>query len=473
MTPMASPPIDAAGTVHMPAPIHAREDRTASLSGILLSVGGLTVIGLACKAAGFAEKLAVAHYMGTTQAADCYYAAFALLWTIVFVVLELVQPSLLPVYSELVQSRQTGQAYRLAQIVGVLLAAGILLLGAALAAWPTVAIQIVAPGFSAAARAEAAGLVRNMAPGTAILALTALTRTLLNAHRQFWWAALGDLVFRLTYLAVFVLGFVGWASSQVAAALAIGVSLALILHVAALRAKGVTFWHVTDVASTHTALLRVIQLATPLVVGIVFSHASQLIDSILASTLQVGRLSALTYAKKLTDTVVLLGPAALATVTFSHFAAWAATGALDQIQKQLVRCLRLVLVIGIPLTLLIIVLRHPIVHVLFERGRFDAASTQLTASALGGYAIGIVGLSLDGLLVSTFYAMRDMKTPVVVGVIGVICDILLAWFLMRRFGHIGIALSLSITKTAKVLVLWLILRRRFPTSMDVEEGLCS
>lgn len=273
---------------------------------------------------------------------------------------------------------------------------------------------------------------------------------------------MGDLAFRMIYLAVFAAGLLGWQRNLAGWAIAAGAIAVVVVHVAGLRR--VRRAPAVDAASQDlpAALRQVLLLASPLVIGVVCSHASQLLDSVLASMLPAGRLSALAYAKKLTDTIVLLGPAGLATVTFSHFAAWAAAGEYTQIHRQLVRCVRIVLIVGIPLALLIALARYPIVRMLFERGRFDPTSTQLTASALGCYAIGIVAFSLDGLLVGTFYALRNMRTPVVVGIAAVLCDIVLAWLLMQRFGHVGIALSVSITKTIKVVILGLLLRRCLP-----------
>jgi len=118
---------------------------------------------------------------------------------------------------------------------------------------------------------------------------------------------------------------------------------------------------------------------------------------------------------------------------------------------------------------LVVGLRYSVVRVLFEHGRFGGASTDLTAAALAAYGPGIVAFSLDGLLVAAFYAMKDMKTPVLVGVVGVAADTALAWMLMQRLDHVGIAASISIVKTVKVAVLFGLLSRRLrmPAGGDV------
>ncbi|HUW82184.1 MAG TPA: lipid II flippase MurJ [Phycisphaerae bacterium] len=451
------------GAVEAPGSLSA-----ASLRSIFVSVGGIALIVMACKVAGFAEKVVVAHYLGTTRAADCYYVAFTLTWTLVFVILELVQPSVLPVYAALMRAEHRILAQRVVTALAVLLTVIVLGFASLLVLAPEGVVVLIAPGLDEHARAAAGALARSMAAGTSLLAFMALTRTILHAHKRFWWAAMGDFVFRSCYLLVFVLGFARWGSNYAGLAVGAAALVALAVHLTGLRRDIRPASPATDREAVAASLRQVLILIAPLLIGVVFSHVNQVLDSVLASTLPPGRLSALAYAKKLTDTLVLVGPAALATVTFSHFSSWAARGELRQVGRQLARCVRIVLIAGVPLAVLVITLRHPLIHLLFERGKFDAASTRLTASALGCYALGIIAFSLDGLLVSTFYAVRDTKTPVLIGVAGAACDVALALWLMRRFGHLGIAVSVSITKTAKVVVLGLLLRRRFPGEEGAE-----
>ena len=443
----------------------------ASLRSIFVSVGGIALIVMACKVAGFAEKVVVAHYLGTTRAADCYYVAFTLTWTLVFVVLELVQPSVLPVYAALMKAEHKMLGQRLVTALAALLMITVLGFACLFVLVPEGVVFLIAPGLDEHARADAGSLVRSMAAGTSVLTFMALTRTILHAHKRFWWAAMGDFVFRSCYLLVFVLGFARWGGNYAGLAVGVAALVALAVHLAALRRDIRLASPATDRGAVAGSLRQILILISPLLIGVVFSHVNQVLDSVLASTLPPGRLSALAYAKKLTDALVLMGPAALATVTFSHFSSWAANGELQQVGRQLARCVRIVLIAGVPLAILVIILRQPLVHVLFERGKFDAASTRLTASALGCYALGIVAFSLDGLLVSTFYAVKDTRTPVLIGIAGAACDVLLALLLMRRLGHLGIALSVSITKTAKVMILGLLLRRRLPSEQGAKAEL--
>lgn len=434
---------------------------------ILRPVGGVTLIFLLVKTVGFGEKVVVARYLGTTQAADCYYAAFSVVWTLVFMVRELVQPACLPVYTQVVQSGNERLRRQVFSVLALGLGGFIALTAGALAIWPGAAVRLVAPGFSSEAQAETAGLIRAMSFGIAGLTFMGLTQTVLNAHQRFCWAAWGELAFRVILVGGVAAGFTLSGANHVGLAIGIGAAVGVLLHATILRSH-VRLCLPTLNRQTVASLREMSVLAAPLIFGLVFSHISQLVDGVLASTLSTGRLSALSYAKKLTDAIVLMGPVALATVMFARFSSLAAAGQLDQMRTLLVRCVRVLLVVSMPVALLVVALRYPIVRVLFERGKFGAASTDLTVAALMFYGMGIVAFALEGLLVGTFYALKDMKTPVIIGVVGAAVDIVLAWVLMKRLDHVGIALSIVLIKTVKVIVLGVLLDRRLSLAAGKE-----
>ena len=106
------------------------------------------------------------------------------------------------------------------------------------------------------------------------------------------------------------------------------------------------------------------------------------------------------------------------------------------------------------------VLAEPIVTVAFERGDFDARATELTASALRFYAVGLVGHAAVEVLVRGFFAMHDTRTPVAVGAASLVLHMVLSWALSLSMGNAGIALGLSIGVLVEAVALVVVLRRR-------------
>jgi len=460
--------------MEFPGPTAASQAERAVVSGksLLASIGGVTLILLFCKLAGFSEKLVIAHYLGTSSEADAYYAAFAVVWTVVFVVRELVQPALLPVYVETLRADEL-LARRVLAVVGFGVTAALIVLAAMLFVWPEAAARAVAPGFEPDVHARTASLLQAMSGGIVLLALMGLTRTVLNAHGEFCWAAAGELLFRVVVIGGLAAGFIAYGVNRIGWALTAAAVAGLALHLGILhRRTGICLAGLDR--RVITPLRQVTILAAPLVIGVLCSHVGQLIDGVMASALSPGRVSALTYARKLTDAVVLLGPAALATVMFAHFASLAAAGRSDEMRRLFVRCVRIVLIASVGVALLLVVLNQPVVRILFQHGRFNAESASLTSSALVGYGAGIPAFAVDGLIVGTLYAMKDVRTPVLVGIVGVMADIILAWVLMRYLDHVGIAVSIATVKTLKSAVLLWIVGRRLGIGLRANlGGLCS
>jgi peptidoglycan biosynthesis protein MviN/MurJ (putative lipid II flippase) len=321
---------------------------------LLAPVAGVTAILLGCKLAGFSEKIVVAHYLGTSRDADAYYAAFAVVWMVVFILRELLQPAFMPVY---VRSLGAPAPLSGRLITGVLAVLVPLIIGSTvvLALWPAALIRLAAPGFDPNVQRQTGELLRAMSLGTAGLTLMGLTHVILNAHARFCWAAAGDLLFRIAFVGSLIGGFVILGGNHAGSALAAGAVGGLVLHIVVVRRHARPARPCLD-RSTRNGLAEMLALAAPQVVGVFCSHLGQMVDGVLASMLAPGRLSALAYARKLTDAMVLLGPVALGTVLFSHFSSLAAAGRVEEMRSLLVRCARVVLAVSLLISVLVVIL---------------------------------------------------------------------------------------------------------------------
>src|SRR5205807_2509868 len=137
----------------------------------------------------------------------------------------------------------------------------------------------------------------------------------------------------------------------------------------------------------------------------------------------------------------------------------------ESLKKTLSFSIRLVAFITIPAALGLMVLREPIIRVLFQHGQFIAASTRLTARALLYYAIGLPALASVKLIVPAFYSTRDTKTPVIVASISLIMNVLLnivfLQFFFRRLQNGGPALATALASFLDFFALFVIFRVRY------------
>jgi putative peptidoglycan lipid II flippase len=122
--------------------------------------------------------------------------------------------------------------------------------------------------------------------------------------------------------------------------------------------------------------------------------------------------------------------------------------------------LRLALYVSVPATVGLVVLRTPIVRVLFERGRFGPAETAATAEALAWYAIGLAGFAGSRIVAQTFYARSEPATAVRWGIVSIVANVVAALALMGPLGHAGLAAAASVGAYVNMVSLLVIARQR-------------
>ncbi len=426
---------------------------------------GLSVIALFSKVFGFAEKLIVAHFFGTEAQADVYFATITIIFSVVFLVKELIYPSILPVFAGALKASFAASSALFRKVFFWLLAI-LTAFALVMVFFSDTATALLVPGFSEDKKNLTSSLLRYLAPGCLFLCMATLTYTVLNCRRSFFKAAVPEAAFKflvaigLVILTPFMGIYAMALTLTIASVMIFLVQLFFIPEGRVLLAR--------NPYTPNSEIKKMLTLMGPLVLGVVFSHISGLVDNMLASTLPTGQLSFLGYSKKLIDAILLVGPVALVTIVYSQLSHLNAEGKPDAFKALFVRTLRLILFVSIPVAIMLVMLREPVVAALFERGRFTAQSTLGTSRALLIYSAGLVTFSLDALVVYSFYALSNTKVPVRAGIFGVLLDIVLAVSFVGPFGFAAIAWAFVFSKTVKVILLLLIMDRKFRFLYDGE-----
>ena len=213
--------------------------------------------------------------------------------------------------------------------------------------------------------------------------------------------------------------------------------------------------------SLHDPGVReVMRLMGPRILGLLFVQLHFLVNTILASGLATGSLSALNFAWLLMLLPLGIFAQAIATVIFPTFATQVALGQRAEMRASFSLILRLVIFLTLPAAVGLWVLDVPLVRMLFEHGKFDPRSTELVVFALHFYALGLVSHAIVEIGVRVFYALHDTWTPVVVGVGAMALNILLSLLLVGTLQHGGLALANSTATTLEMLLLLALLHRR-------------
>jgi putative peptidoglycan lipid II flippase len=161
---------------------------------------------------------------------------------------------------------------------------------------------------------------------------------------------------------------------------------------------------------------EVARLMAPRLVGVAVVQVNFLLNAYLASLQPEGSYTGISLAFPLMYLPLAVIAQAVATATLPTFSAQVALGKLDEMRSSLAASLRAMLLLVIPASLGLMLLRTPLVAMLYQRGAFMADSTQLVAWALLWYAGGLVFHSLLEVVSRAFYAMHDTRTPVTTGI---------------------------------------------------------
>jgi putative peptidoglycan lipid II flippase len=184
------------------------------------------------------------------------------------------------------------------------------------------------------------------------------------------------------------------------------------------------------------------------------------IDAFWSSRLADGSFSLLGYANRISIGLTSVTIQGMATVIFPYLSENAASRDLEAVRRQVALALRLVFLLMVPIAAVLTALRIPVLTLLFQRGKFDAAATRGLASVLPWYLVGMVGIASMNLVNRGFYALRDFRTPARIGV-GFLCGyFVLSGLLSFRFAYVGIAATYAIYWVAQLACAQKILSRR-------------
>ncbi|HEX2172385.1 MAG TPA: murein biosynthesis integral membrane protein MurJ [Dehalococcoidia bacterium] len=214
----------------------------------------------------------------------------------------------------------------------------------------------------------------------------------------------------------------------------------------------------------HPAIVRIARLYVPVALGVGITSIGVAIDTNLARGTGEGNISAMRFATTLVQFPLGLVATALSHAILPTLSRQAAETASDEGERAFRATLgagaRLAVLAMLPAAVGLLVLRIPVIEILFQRGRFETADTERTAVAFLAYSPGLVAAALDQLLIAAFYARRDTLTPNLVAGAGVIAYLLVALPLVGRIGMPALALANSVQIASHMLILWVLLQRR-------------
>ena len=273
---------------------------------------------------------------------------------------------------------------------------------------------------------QAVELNRIIFPYLFFVALAALAMGILNCFHMFGLPAATPVILNVSTIAFTIAAVWKYFKdpvTSIAVGMLVGGVLQFLIQVPALVQKGMTFNF--GISFTHPAIRNVARLMIPRLFGIGIGQINLLIDTRFATAaiMPAGSLAALYLADRVMELVLGGYAIAVATAILPMMSHQAAANDYSGLKKTLTFSVRIVAFITIPAMLGLMILREPIIRVLFQHGQFLASSTRLTARALLYYAIALPGLATVKLVVPAFYSTRDTRTPVMVAGVSMLINI--------------------------------------------------
>lgn len=307
-------------------------------------------------------------------------------------------------------------------------------------------------------------LTRVMLPFLTTVAVAAAMMGMLNSLHRFFIPALSPAMFNVAtiFCAFALVPLMPWFGLPPIAAIAVGTLLGGVGQIAlqwpALRKEGFRFRPVLNFRDPD--LREVLRLMGPGTLGLAAVQINVFVNTYLATTQEQGAVSWLNYAFRLMYLPIGLFGVSIATAALPDISRHAARHDETAMRNTISGAMRLMLMLNVPATVGLIVLAHPIISVLLERGHFRPHDTAATAAALIFYAPGLLGYSAVKIASPSFYSLRDSRTPVTVSVISVLVNLGINLALVRVIGYRGLALGTAIAAIFNATALLWLLRRR-------------
>ena len=326
-------------------------------------------------------------------------------------------------------------------------------------------LYILAPGTIITQEQLTVDLLRIMLPSVIIFGISGLVMGILNTHQIFLIPAIAPALYSLGMIA----GTLFLSPKMGISGLAWGVVLGAAGHLGIqlprlIRLKGGRYRAVLGLRDP--AVMEVFRMMGPRVLGVAVVQLNFIVNTIIALGLTEGSVSALVWAFGLMMIPQMAIAQSTAIAALPTFSAQAAEGHLDDLRNSISSTLRVIILLSMPAALGLILLRHPLVAMLYQRGEFTEHSTSMVAWALAWYAAGLVGHSILEVISRAFYALHDTRTPVTVGVVAMGLNIGFSFAFVALFNrvgwmpHGGLALANSLATALEVTVLLILLNKR-------------
>ena len=461
---------------------------------IVRSTALLIVLFAVAKMISLGQTVIIANVFGVSREWDAYVTANRIPEIIVVLISGgALGHAFIPIFSSLLAREQADRAWQLAShIINTIFAVALVISTLVFITTPWWVSNVIAPGFDAATTEQTVVMMRILLLGTIIFAISGIFSAILHSYNHFLLPAIAPIMYDVGILFGVVVLLPRFGIAGVAWGTVLGAGMHLLIQVPGLiRRRGRWF---TGLGLRDPQLRRVIRLMLPRIAGLGVFQFNMLVMNNIGSRLGVGSVSALDWGWRLMQIPQTLIGTAMGIVIFPTLAELSEVGDQDGKRNAMSAALRFILIASIPSAIGLVVVGQPLVSLL-ERGAFDASASALVYATLRAFTLGLIVHSALEVVARSFYADKDTLTPLWAALVGATVNVVLSVVLsdvatvqastafnsiagtlpqlglVARTGNVaGLALANSLGVMCEVLVLLVILRRRWSGVEEAELG---
>jgi putative peptidoglycan lipid II flippase len=424
------------------------------------SVSMIMLATILSRVLGFFREMAIAYRFGTTMEADAYLVAVLLPTILFYSFSDALKSTFITVFAPYKGDEDApfflnSLTFFVAIALLVLVVLGII--------FAPQLVFLLAPGFKGEIFTLTVRLMRIMLPGIFFVGLAGLASGFLNSYQRFLIPALVNVPHNL----IIILSALYLGLHYGVTGLAWGSLLAIVsqLVIQLPSLCRVPFNFRRGFSTQHPGLKKIYSLLPAIILSSAVIELKHLVDRLFASFLAPGSIAALNYAERIYMLPQAIFVSAIIIILYPQLVELHAKSELDFFKQHIRQGISFFFFLLLPMAAGLILLRRPLVELLFQRGAFDASATNLTATALLFYTPGLVGFALHCFCNRIFFALQEVKVLVWVNTAMVGSNALFNLLLMPVLGHGGIALGTSLSFILGSLWLLILLSRRLDLSI--------
>jgi len=406
-----------------------------------------------------------AYQFGTGNLLEAYNAAFGVIDIIYLLVMGgALGSSLIPVFTQFMTQQREEDAWNLVNTILHLAIGAAVFFSVVLFIFTSPIVRwVILPGETASQQALTVDIIRILLIQPIILGVCGVSMAILNSFKKFLLTSLGPLVYNISI----IIGALFFSSPNDISGLLGGVIAGAVAYLAVLLPGLIKtgFRYKPRISLKNPGVLRVFGLLGPRILGQTAFHVNIVALRAFASFGGSVMVTTLEYSYRLFNLPLGLLGISIGTVSFPTLSVFANREEWGSYGHTLKQVFRVVLFLAIPIAVGLFALRFEIIRILYERGRFDPAATQVTAQFFMFFLIGLPLCCITEVAVRAFYSVQNTRIPVIVGILTVAVNVSLAFPVSRILGFPYLALTFSITNSLEAIVLMALLNYKLKLNM--------